>query len=383
MRGARPVDAVVTGFTRNAELSRQALAPLLTVRREGGIRHIHYVTWLDDTIDAYVAPIAALEDVLVRRVPKPPAYGNANQKGVTYQVRNLEIALGLVPEDDTVVLKLRPDFVIDTDFLRTKIATFERWSAIDPEALAFGIKLPLPPLSRKVWVPWADANQPFFFEDAAFIGLKCDLKGLVTPNLENRLGILDDPGYGPFAHVVRWGSLFADRYPMIRRYLAEYGGFFNDVDYRKTLVPVVLNDPFFWHLIVLNAFILWTGFHIDCGKKGELVLIANNTNRESDWSRLTALKLAPPYDDVARWRAAQRVAMGLLPAVDCVYGRLTDDGWPRAMFTRVHEDVKPATLAQIALVLSRYEQGALEAAENAFYEKLAAHHRNWIAQPAA
>jgi len=379
----RPIDAIVTGFTRNAELARHAFAPLRQLRQEGLVRSIRYVTWSSDEIDALVAPIAAMADVETTRLPMPAAYGNARQKGVTWQVRNLDAALSLVPEDDALVLKLRPDFVIDASFLKSKLTTFETFSEIDTAADAFGVSLPLPPFSRKIWIPWADANQPFFYEDAAFMGLKRDLKLLVPQDLENRLGILDDPACGTFVHVVRWGSVMVPRFPIFARYLQEFGGFLNDIAYRRTLIPVLLDDPFFWHLIVANAWILWTGFHIDCGKTGELLFFANNVNKDADWNKLRKLKTAPPYDDVARWRVATRANMGLLPAVDCLYGRLTDDAWPRAMFTLAHPDVPLATRAQISLVLSHYETGALSAVEDAFYEKLARHHRNWAAQTVA
>ncbi len=379
----RPVDAIVTGYTRNAELSRHAFAPLQQLRQEGLIRSIRYVTWSSGDIDSYVAPIAALSDVETTRVPMPAAYGNARQKGVTWQVRNLAAALSLVPEDDALVLKLRPDFVIDVAFLRNKLRTFESFSEIDRDADAFGVSLPLPPFSRKLWIPWADANQPFFYEDAAFMGLKQDLALLVPGDLENRLGILDDPACGTFAHVVRWASVMLPRFPIFARYLAEFGCFPNDIAYRRTLIPLLLDDPFFWHLILANAWILWTGFHIDCGKTDELLFFANNVNKTSDWGKLRKLKTAPPYDDVARWRVATRANIGLLPAVDCLYGRLTDDAWPRAMFTLTHPDVPLATRGQIALVLSRYERGSLTAVEDAFYDKLARHHRNWVAQSAS
>lgn len=383
MSTRRPVDAIVTGFTRNAELARHAFAPLLELQQEGLIRSIHYVTWSSSEIDAYVDPVVQMQGIGTTRLPMPAAYGNARQKGVTWQVKNLDAALSLVPEDDALVLKLRPDFVMDTKFLRSKLTTFETFSEIDTGAEAFGVPLPLPPFTRKLWIPWADANQPFFYEDAAFLGLKRDLKLLVSGTLENRLGVLDDPDCGTFAHVVRWAEIMLPRFPIFARYLAEFGCFLNDIAYRRTLIPMLLDDPYFWHLIVANAWILWTGFHIDCGDTGDLLFFANNVNVDADWAKLRKLKTAPPYDDVARWRVATRANMGLLPAVDCLYGRLTDDTWPRAMFTMPHADVPLATRAQVALVLSHYESGALAQVEDAFYEKLARHHRNWVAQAAA
>ena len=149
----RPADAIVTGFTRNAELSRHSFAPLLQLKQEGLIRNVHYVTWSGAGIDSFVAPVAALPGVSVKRVPMPAAYGNLRQKTVSYQVGNLEAALNLIPDDDALVLKLRPDFVIDTNFLRVKLVNFDQLSLINDEAHAFGVKLPRVPFARKVMDP--------------------------------------------------------------------------------------------------------------------------------------------------------------------------------------------------------------------------------------
>ena len=60
----------------------------------------------------------------------------------------------------------------------------------------------------KIWIPWADANAPFFYEDAAFIGLKRDVKLLADRKAEDRLGILAEKQYGWFAHVIRFALPF-------------------------------------------------------------------------------------------------------------------------------------------------------------------------------
>ncbi len=380
---ARPVDAIVTGFTRNGELSVHAFEPLRQLKRDGTIRNIHYVTWTSPDIDAFVAPTEAMDDVNVVRVPMPGAVGNAIQKGVVYQVNNLGAALAQIREDDALVVKLRPDFVFRADFLRDKIENFDALCTIEPEARAFGMKLPRVPFRKKVWVPWADANQPCFFEDAAFMGLKCDLALLVTPGVRNKLGVLDENVYGTFAHVLRWASVFLPQFPILARYLEEYRGFPNDIAYRRTLIPLLLNDPFFWHLILANAWILWTGFHIDCGRTGDLIFVPSHLNPNADWTSLSGLKVGPPYDGVERWRAATRADGGLLPAVDCLYGRLTDDQWPHALFTRPHADIPVSTLTHLAITLSRYGKGSLAAVESAFYEKLRAHRLTWTSRSAA
>lgn len=379
----RPVDAIVTGFARNGQLCVRAFEPLLKLKQEGLLRAIHYVTWTSCDIDAFVDPIAALPHVEVTRVPMPVAFGNGSQKGLVYQVHNLGAALDKVAGDETLVVKLRPDFVIRTDFLRAKIREFEHQSVIVCGARAFGVALPRVPLERKIWIPWADANQPFFFEDAAFMGLKRDLALLVTPHIRESLSILEDEACGPFAHVLRWASAFLLQFPIFTRYLEEYGAFPNVIEYRKTLIPLLLEDPFFWHLIVANAWILWTGFHIDCGHKGDLLFFANRVNQDADWSSLAALSVTPPYDDVEQWRVATRANFGLLPAVDRLYGRLVDDAWPSALFSHLHSDVPLSTLTQIALVLSRPPSSSLRKVELTFFDRLKRHHASWRARHAA
>ncbi len=185
----RPTDAIVTGFTKNAELYRRAFAPLQELKQRGVLRSIRYVTWDSAEIDGFVMP---LDGVDIVRAAQPQVEGNGSRRGFVYQTRNLEAALAQV-KDDALVVKLRPDFILRTGFLEGKLRDFERLCAISPNAKAFGHKLPRTPFERKIWIPWADANQPFFYEDAAFIGLKSDLKKLVVPDLDRAQAMLAQP----------------------------------------------------------------------------------------------------------------------------------------------------------------------------------------------
>ncbi|MEI9885317.1 MAG: hypothetical protein WDN08_02265 [Rhizomicrobium sp.] len=371
----RPVDIVVTGFVKNADLCVESFATPRRLRQEGRVRAIRYVTWDSPDLDPHVAPVAAMGDVEITRVAAPVPDGNFKQKGVVYQVRNLEAALALVPGDDTLVVKTRPDLVFAADFLRRKIADFERLCRIDVDASAFGVKLRRAPFFRKIWIPWADANQPFFYEDAAFGGLKRDLARLVTPDVGARLEVMADLDCGPFAHVVRYGAIFLDRFPIFARYLANYGAFINDLEYRKGLLLFALNDPFFWHLIVANAWILYSGFHIDAGLAGDIAFYANNVNPGRQGA---ALNNAAPYDDVAAWRANARAGLDVFTGVGRRYGRLVDDAWPRALFTQRMADIPAETIKGVAQSLADYGHGALREVEDAYYAKLAAYRRdNW------
>ena len=378
----RPIDAIVTGFTKNAMLCEKSFAPLRALRQEGAIRAIHCVTWDSPGIDAFVAPVAAMADVQLLRVPEPTVSGSPGQVSVLRQVAALDPALGQVEEDDTLVVKSRPDFIFSVDFLRRKLTGFDTLCAVPHTREAFGVAMPEPVFQRKIWLPWADANQPFFYEDAAFIGLKRDLTHLVTRDIAGWYAPLAEPEKcGSFAHAVRFAPAFLARYPLFRRYLAEYSVFVNDLDYRRSLVATMIEDGFFWHLAVAHAWILHTGFHIDCGEPGELAFYPNTSNVAANWSTLESIQLANPYDDIIAWRRCTRGGLDMLTAVNRTYGRLLDDSWPHAMFTAAPPDFPVTMLQQIARGIMAYSTGVLKELEDEFYTKLHSTRRNWLKMP--
>ncbi len=154
----RPTDAIVTGFTKNAELYRRAFAPLQELKQRGVLRSIRYVTWDSAEIDGFVAP---LDGVDIVRVPQPQAEGNGSRRGFVYQTRNLDAALAQV-KDDALVVKLRPDFIFRTAFLEDKLRGFERLCATRAGRESLRHKLPRTPFARKIWIPWA-RRQPTLF----------------------------------------------------------------------------------------------------------------------------------------------------------------------------------------------------------------------------
>ncbi|HVV26648.1 MAG TPA: hypothetical protein VHC40_01660 [Rhizomicrobium sp.] len=366
----RPVTAIVTGFTRNEDLCRRSLAPLRKLKRRGLIQRILHVTWENPILDDLVAPIAGMPEVESVRVPEPQTVGTPDQKGVIYQIRNLEAALALVPEEDAVILKTRPDFVAATEFLAAKIAGFE--TLCGPSDLPERIDVPVPasPFKGRIWLPWADSNQPFFFEDAAFMGLKCDVSRLADRRAETWPEALTDRRFGWFAHVVRFAVPFLSAYPIFARYLREFRLFPNDLEVRRRVLPSLLEDPFFWHLIVAHAWIMATCFHVDCGAPRQLEFYANTFNADADWSRLETLRVNPPYDDIENWRKGQ-VPGAALPSVSRAYGRLVDDGWATALFTGPVSDLTPENIRGVLRNLSLYGAGMLTGIENAFYQRLA------------
>ena len=375
----RPNVAIVTGFTKDPELLKQSMAPLRQLKQHGVLQRILYVTWDTSEIDSHIAPIAAMPEIELIRVPEPDARGSRYHRGVVYQVRNLEAALKKVPEDDALILKTRPDFVFDPVFLHEKLINFDGLCAPSEFPVGADLDLPPSPFHSKIWIPWADANQPFFYEDATFLGLKCDVAKLVTPHIGDKLSAVDSAR--PFAHVVRYATPFRSDYPMFSRYMREYKYFTNDMDYRQVLLPALMNERFFWTLVIVHAWILANSFHVDAGSTGQLRFYANNFNQGSDWSSLDSLRINPPFDTIDAWR--RRVKPGsLMSGVNRLYGRLLDDSWQHALFGQPGPiDIARDQLLSALRGVSRYgKKGVMRTQEDSFYRVLSSAHRQYFAR---
>jgi|HubBroStandDraft_5_1064220.scaffolds.fasta_scaffold22118_1 hypothetical protein len=368
----RKTDAIVTGFAKSRELAELSLGPLLRLRQEDVLRNVVCVSWNTPEIDAYAGWVSDLAGVTLARVPQPDTRGTGNQRGIVYQTESLRAALSLLPKDGEVTVKSRPDYVFDATFLRRKIAAFDSWSTIPTRAI-FGTIMPKPALQNRIWIPWADCNQPFYYEDAAFIGARGDLRRLVTPLTAQDIATLADETCGSFVHAVRYAKLFLDDYPLFRRYLKEYRYFASDLDYRRKLVPHIVNDGFFWHMLIAQAWILHSHFHVDAGEPGELRFYSNNANRDADWSNPAALNLANPYNYLQQWRAGTCAGQAF-PGVNRPYGRLLDDAWQRAFFTVELCDFPRATLVRILENVAGCRDGRLKKIEDDFYRGLANFH---------
>ena len=364
----RPVDVIVTGFVKSPVILERSLAPLRRIKHEGIVRSIHCVTWSSPELDEYVEPVKSIHGVELTRVPQPEIDGGPNVRGVTYQVKNLEIGLGLLPAEDGLVLKWRPDFVAKHAFLRQKIAGFDVSNAV-PDNSWEGIAMPPRAFGQKLWIPWADSNSPFFYEDGVFLGRRRDVHKLVTPLSAADLDLLADPLCGSYAHVVRYGKVFAGRYPLFDRYFRFYRYFAHDLEYRRRVMPFALDNGFFWHLLVAHAWILHSQFHVDIGAPGELLFYANAVNRKTDWRRPESAVVTTPYDDSAEWRAGTG-AGAAFPSVSRAYGRLMDDCWQNALFTRMLPDLPRATLAALMANVARCRDGRLGEIEAAFYRQM-------------
>jgi hypothetical protein len=368
---ARPADAIVTGFAKSRALAELSLAPLRQLRQASVLRDIHCLTWDSPEIDPYAGWVGSLPGIRLTRIAQPQANGTANQRGIVYQIEALRAALTPVA-GDALIVKSRPDYVFDAAFLRTKIESFAHWGTIPPRTV-FGVAMPKPALHKRIWVPWADSNQPFYYEDAAFIGTGRDLARLATPLAPQDIANLGDENCGSFVHAVRYAKPFLDGYPLFARYLKDYRYFASDVAYRRKLVPRLWSDGFFWHLLVAHAWVLHSHFHVDAGQQGDLLFYSNTVNPDADWSKPAGLRLANPYDRIAQWRDGTRAGLAY-PSVQRLYGRVVDDAWQNALFTQVLPDFPRATLARILENVAGARDGRFKDIEGDFYRALAALH---------
>ncbi len=364
----RPIDVIVTGFVKSEILLKRSLAPLSRLQEEGIIRHIHCVTWDDAEFDPWVAPIKTIRGVALTRVPQPEAKGTGLQRGIVYQVENLVAGLKLLPDDGALVLKWRPDFVARHSFLRKKLLEFDQASK-PPVNICFGIAMPPRAFDARLWIPWADSNSPFFYEDAVFLGRRRDVEEMVTPLTPADFEIMGDPFCGSYTHAVRFGKPFLSRYPLFENHFRFYRLFPHDMEYRRKLVAHLVNSGFYWHVLVAHAWILHSHFHVDIGAPGDLAFYANAVNRNADWSRFETLKVTSPYNDVAGWRKGTEPGKAFT-SVSRAFGRIMDDQWQRAIFTQALEDLPPDTLVPLMENVARCRDGRLNELEAEFYREV-------------
>jgi hypothetical protein len=370
----RPVDALVTGFTKSPHLLARSLAPLRRLKQEGIIRNIHCVTWDSAELDACVAPLGDFPEIQLTRVPQPEACGNVYQRGGVYQIENLKAALKLVP-DDALILKWRPDMVARHGFLRDKILGFESWSAV-PDNVCFGVVMPPHLLRSKIWIPWADSNSPFLFEDAAFFGARREIERLATPLTAEDVAILGDETCRSYVHAMRYGKMFISRYPLLENYFKLFRFFPMEIDHRREFVPYLVANGFGWHLLVAHAWILHSQFHVDIGAPGDLSFYANAVNRDADWSRPETLKVTYPYNDPDTWRDGTEPGV-LLHSVSRAFGRLMDDAWQKTLFTTGVSDLPRDLLAGLMENIAHCRDGRLAGLEAEFYQGAERIHRSY------
>jgi len=380
---ARSVVAVVTGLTKHNVLVERSFAPLRRLKATGIIDRILYVTWDDPAVDDSLAPMAAMPDVELVRIPQPQVKGVFHQKSFKYQRRNFLAALDMVADAGALIVKLRPDFIFEDKFLVNKISNFDRVCAPSDLARKLKVSMPPSPFKAKIWVPWADAAQPFFFEDGEFIGLRSDVARLQPEETEDLIMTCGDAASDWSVHMLRYIGPFLDDYPILRKYLSELRYFVKDTDYRAATMQAIIDDPYFWCLVVTSAWILATNFHIDCGTQGELQCYSNRYLATKPGIPIDQLPPCAPYSDVESWREGQFPG-GVTPCILRKYGRLMDDSWQTSLFTSTPlRDLSHDNLLGILQAVRGYRDGVLNEMEAAFYTMMRGlYERHWLQRAA-
>lgn len=362
--------AIVTGFTVHEALMRRSFSPLLSLYRSGVINRIIYVTWDSHEVDACVAPIREWPEVELVRIPQPVARGGTHRAGFIYQSHCIAAALNLVPDGDELVLKTRPDFLFDEVFLANKIAGFVHWGKAPDFSHRISIKMPPSPFKSRIWVPWANASAPFYFEDATFMGLASDLSLLANPLAEELMLHCGDYESVNLAHVMRHVMPFFMAYPIFQRYIRDFHLFRIAPEYRLKLSPLMAGDPFFWHMVVANAWILNNSYHVDCGRLGDLRLVPSAKARAYVGLPVDKIPDDTVYHVVETLRGYEEPGT-FLPLLLRPGGRLLDDDWQMRLFAGpVEQGFTHENLLVILENLNRFSSGILKPLEDAFYDSL-------------
>jgi hypothetical protein len=373
--------AIVTGFTVNTPLLRKSFAPLRSLHRKGVIDRIVYVTWDTPANDGYVAPVQEWPEVELVRVPQPDVSCKSwHPRGFIYQSRNIAAALDRVTDPDELVFKTRPGFLIDETVLANKIASFDKWGVAPDFSHRIPIAMPPSPFKSRIWLPWGDAGSPFCFEDAAFMGRACDLRQLVNPLAEELVLYSGDAISLNIAHIMRYILPFFEEWPIFRRYLRDFSLFRMELQYRRQMAPLSVQDPFYWHLVIAHAWILNSSFHIDCGRAGEMNLVDTSSAQEFIDRPPEEINNHVVYSDVELWRELEQPGT-FLPILTHVGCRLVDDDWQYRLFSGpVEQGFTHENLLAILTNLKTFDTGVLHALEKNYYAALSAlycdFHRN-------
>jgi hypothetical protein len=368
---ARSAVAVVVGFTKRERLLPKSFAPLRALRAAGVLDRILYVTWDKPDLDPWVADAAAMNDVELIRIPEPTVEGLPHQKKHFYQTHNIAEALKLVDGDDTLVLKTRPDVVFDANFIASKIRAFDFLCAPKNPGERIRVKMPRSPFAMKVWMPWADSNQPFFFEDGIFAGLKRDLVKLAVPESDRIVRDYGDADSAWIVHIGRYLAPFLKSYPIFNGYLQNYRVFIQENNYRRRQMSAVHQDPFFWHLVLANAWILAENFHVDCGYPGQITFLPPEGAGDAFAGKpIAQIPSRMPYTSIEMWRTGQKPG-SLSMSIARIFGRLMDDSWQHALFAAPLADLTPDNLAGTLERIATYRAGSVLAeVEAAYYAAL-------------
>jgi len=368
---ARSAVAVVVGFTRIPGLLEASFAPLVSLKRRGVLDRILYVTWSRSDLDPWIAAAAAMPEVELVRIPEPALSGQPYQKKHFYQTHNIAAALAMVDDDDALIIKLRPDQIIDEAFLASKIWGFDTVCAPSRLAQKIGERMPASPFKMKIWTPWADSNQFFFMEDGIIGGLRRDVAKLMTTKGDELVRRYGDANSAWIVHIARFIAPFLRDYPIFRKYLDNFTCYPQHDACRIAMLSAVSGDPFFWALVIVNAWILAVNFHVDAGLQGQISFYPTEDRAKKAGSGVPLLPFdsRPPYDYVERWRQGQKPG-SVSENVSRLYGRLVDDSWQHAIFTRPMADFPIDHIRGILRCNTLYKQGAFAEIEEPYYRTI-------------
>lgn len=381
---SRSVVAIVTGFTADPLLVRRSFAPLLSLKNKGVIERIIYATWDTAEVDAALKPLAEMPEVELLRIREPELAGVRHEKSFVCQRRNIEAALAQVREPHTLILKTRPDFIFEEAFLASKILAFDFFCAPLHFTSCAGSILPPSPFLSRVWIPWADANQPFFYEDGVCLGLNADVTKLVAPETEKLVMRYGEEDSHWIVHVLRYIHPFLKDYPIFHRYLHEFDCFVMDTEYRNGMVGLAGVDPYFWHVLIAHAWILATSFHVDCGHVGQMKFYPARHYAKQATKVLDQIETCSPYNAVYKWAQSCEPG-GMHPCIIRNFARLVDDSWQTTLFTKpILRDLTPENLIGVLERVRDYRTGVLAETENAFYARLRQFYESeWLDKRAA
>jgi hypothetical protein len=349
---------------------RRCFAPLRSLQTKGVIDRIIYVTWDAANIDAAIAPVLDMPGVELVRIPQPTIAGPAHVQSFTYQRRCFDEGLRLIDDPDALILKLRPDFIFEEAFLAAKILAFDFFCAPVERLGTHRSLLPPSPFSARIWIPWADASQPFFYEDGISLGKRADVALLLAPQTEELIRSSGDPDSHWIVHVMRYIHPFLKSYPILQAYLDEFDVFVMDYDYRVQTMPSVSIDLYFWHLVVAHAWILANSFHVDCGHTGQMKFYPNSHYAKQTTRNLDQIETCSPYNAVHDWRASTQPG-GIHACISRSFGRLVDDCWQTELFTApALRDLTAKNLEGIMERVRDYSDGALDKLEAGFYAEM-------------
>jgi hypothetical protein len=272
-----PVSCIIVGLVRSDTLFEQSLAMLGRLRSDGLLSRIIISTWNEELRDnGSVLALASKYNCEVVSSPDPGTAlfpGSELKSSMAPQTIGLRQALALLDSDD-MVLKTRPDIVLNENFVRTRLIA----SASSDFNTAPGS-----PFKKKIWVPWADFIFPFLIADELFLGRCGDLKLLATDFYRQYRPGKIVHGHGEHAHVLRYLAAFES---------GVFADFFKNWVYLQYELPILpggwteyvtvkYQTRLWWVLIAKYVSILCDNFIIDGGRPADIVFYVKSGDRSS------------------------------------------------------------------------------------------------------